>query len=687
MVCWVTEVMMNGTNISLLRTWAFLLVLASWGISTDAAPLKLFVASDGNDASTGREAISGRKGPFATVQRARDEIRKLKRDRALPKDGVTVEVQGGTYELHEPLELTEGDSGTRGGPIIYQAEKGKVVRLVGGKVLKNWKKVTDEAVLSKLVKSARGKVYQANLKVLGITDFGSPASGGIELFFNQRAMTLARWPNEGFVKIVDVLNIDSFYVRGTKGDKGGKFIYDGDRPLRWINEKDLRLHGYWFWDWSDERMKVESIDIQRRVISLAPPQHRYGYRKGQWYYALNALSEIDAPGEWYLDRDSGLLYFYPPSPIEKGEATVSILPNLIKIQDTSNVTIQGLVLEGSRDTAIVVNNGSQIKIATCTIRNVGGNAVNMTGGKESGVEGCDIYQTAKGGVSLSAGDLKALIPAGLYADNNHIHHFAQRERTYNGGIHLYGVGNRATHNVIDNAPHAAIFFGGNDHLIEFNEIHNVCHETIDAGAIYAGRNWGMRGTVIRNNYVHDISGFEGRGCIGVYLDDMYSGTIIYGNIFHRVMNAIVIGGGRDNIVENNIFVDCTPSVHVDARAMGWAKSHVDSWVRELKEKKTHLGIDLLKPPYIDRYPAVGTLTTGSPYAPEGNVIARNIHWGGRWKDIEASAMPMLRIEGNLLGKDPHFVDAPRLNFQLRDDSPAYALGFQRIPIEQIGRYK
>ena len=112
------------------------------------------------------------------------------------------------------------------------------------------------------------------------------------------------------------------------------------------------------------------------------------------------------------------------------------------------------------------------------------------------------------------------------------------------------------HNLIDNAPHQAIGFAGNDHLIELNEIHTVCYESNDAGAIYAGRDWTMRGTAIRHNYFHDISGFEGRGCVGVYLDDQFSGTEVFGNLFYKVTRAAMIGGGRDCTIANNIFVDC-----------------------------------------------------------------------------------------------------------------------------------
>jgi len=196
----------------------------------------------------------------------------------------------------------------------------------------------------------------------------------------------------------------------------------------------------------------------------------------------------------------------------------------------SHVTLQGMTLEACRDTAIEVAGGSRVLIAGCTIRNTGRDAVRMSG-RESGVVGCDISETGGGGVALDGGDRRTLTPAELYADNNHIHHFSRWDRVYQPGISLGGVGNRASHNLIENAPHMAIGFSGNDHRIEFNEIHSVCYESNDAGAVYAGRDWTMRGTIIRNNFFHHISGLEGRGCVGVYLDDQFSGTEVSKNVF------------------------------------------------------------------------------------------------------------------------------------------------------------
>ena len=92
-----------------------------------------------------------------------------------------------------------------------------------------------------------------------------------------------------------------------------------------------------------------------------------------------------------------------------------------------------------------------------------------------------------GDIALSGGDRTTLTPCENFAFNNHIHHSGELYRTHHDAINLHGCGCRATHNLIHDAPHHAMDFGGNDHLIEFNEVYRVCMETGDAGAICTGR--------------------------------------------------------------------------------------------------------------------------------------------------------------------------------------------------------
>jgi hypothetical protein len=662
--------------------------------------LKLYVSANGNDTASGESASArGAKGPFQTLERARDEIRALKQAGKLPDGGIVVELQPGTYELAQPFALTAEDSGSEKCPITYRAKRGGEVRLVGGKVVSGFKPVTDAALLQRLDPAARGKVVQVDLKALGITDFGEPSGGWgqntdnrLELFYNDEPMTIARWPNEGFVHVAGVTDEEPVDVRGTKGSKAPKFIYDekelGDRPQRWAQEQDLWIHGWWFWDWAEGRQPLESIDTVNHLITMKPPLHPYGYRKGQWWYAYNALCEIDTPGEWFLDRTAGLLYFWPPSPLTKSTATVSVLPSLITMADCTDVTLRGLTLEATRGIPLTMRQGVRNRVVACVVRNCGGYAMSIEG-LDNAVVGCDMYNMGDGGVVLSGGDRATLTPGNNVVDNCHIHHYSRWNRIVKPGILINGVGQKVTHNLIDNAPHMAMMFGGNDHVIEYNEMHSVVYESNDAGIIYAGRNWSMCGTVIRYNYMHHVDGFLGRGCVGVYLDDQFGGTKIESNVFYKVTRAAMIGGGRNCSIDNNVFVDCAPATHVDARGLGWASSGEEGLVKGLTS------MPYKESPWKDRYPWLLTLLDDDRMAPKYDVISRNICVGGRWGDFEAKAKPGITFTDNLLDQDPLFVGAARIkanapratDFALEPESPALKLGFKPLPLEQMGLYQ
>jgi hypothetical protein len=399
---------------------------------------------------------------------------------------------------------------------------------------------------------------------------------------------------------------------------------------------------------------------------------------------MNILEELDKPGEWYLDRKTGILYFWPPAPLDGVETFVSILQKpVISLKNASYITVRGLTIEFICGTAIEVAGGNDNAIVDCCLRNIGNLGVTINGGARNGVRGCDIYQTGDGGISLAGGDRKTLTPAENYACDNHIHHYSRWTRTYRPAIMINGVGNRAAHNLIHDGPHTAILFGGNDHLLEFNEVYNVCYETGDVGAFYTGRDWTTRGTIIRYNYFHDIHGPYTYGAMAVYLDDAASGTTIFGNIFYKASRAAFIGGGRDNIIENNIFVECEPAVHIDARGLGWAKNYIaegGGW--HMYEKLKAVNFD--KPPYSERYPKLATILQDDPAVPKGNVVVRNICSGGQWLDLQGVDSQIVALEDNLIEAEPCFLDRAKLDFRLHGDCPAYKLGFKPIPVDKIG---
>lgn len=654
------------------------------------------VATTGNDAWSGTLAQpnrAGTDGPFRTLVRARDAIRELKKTSAgLPVGGITVEIQGGRYELDQPFALEQQDSGTNAAPVVYRAAAGDEVRIVGGRAVGDWKPVTDPAVLDRLDPAARGQVLCADLRAQGITDLPpltaprwAQSDPGAELFYRDQPMTLSRWPNEGYSYIADLVVQDGWKIHGQPGSRVGQFVYDGDRPERWLGEKEVWLHGYWFWDWADQRMRVRSIDTAKKQIELEPkPDHSFGFRKGRWYYAFNLLCELDQPGEWYLDREAGLLYFWPPGPIRPGDAVVSCTSGLATLDGVSQVTLAGLVFEAGRGTAVTIRDGEGCSVLGCTIRNMASGGVQVSGGTGHRVAGCDLYNLGEGGISLTGGDRPTLTRGNHVAENNHIHHCSRWNLLYHPGIQLTGVGLRAAHNLLHDLPHVAIGFTGNEHCIEYNEMHNVVFQANDAGAIYttgATETWTMRGHVIRYNYLHDIDGFEGRGCQGVYLDDAFSSIHLYGNLFERVHRAAFIGGGRDNIYEKNLFVDCAIAVHIDARGLGWMAGSEPGLTKELQS----LPID--RPPWSTRYPQLQTVLANEPMAPVGNIVRSNVCVGGRWDGIQNAARKYTTIENNLVDEDPHFVNAAKGNYRLRPDSPAFALGFEPIPYEKIGCYR
>ena len=165
-----------------------LVVAALLSLFQPLSAAEIYLSPSGNDENPGTQTR-----PFATIERARDEIRRIKAA-GMPAGGISVILTGGEYQLSRPVELSAEDSGTQDAPIEYRAKQGDTVKIVGGREVTGWKPVTDPAILKRLDKSARGHVWQANLKSLGITDLEGINSAqtyrsdpGLEVFFQRQA--------------------------------------------------------------------------------------------------------------------------------------------------------------------------------------------------------------------------------------------------------------------------------------------------------------------------------------------------------------------------------------------------------------------------------------------------------------------------------------------------------------------
>jgi hypothetical protein len=662
------------------------------------------VSPAGSDASPGT-----RSRPFATPERARDAVRELRRTGGLGQGPFTIWLHGGDYLREETLELGRDDSGTPSGPICWQAWRGERVRFLGGRKVTRFEPVTDPSILSRLPPAARDHVVQADLAAAGIRNLGHLSPRGFsrpitpahaELFFDHRPMTLARWPNHGEFTTIAGLPAGSPGLDehgGELGDLKRGFLYAGDHPSRWTSTQDIWVHGYWAWDWANSYEQVASLDASRHLVTTLAPHGLYGFRKGQRFYFLNVLEELDEPGEWWIDTRSARLYFWPPEGtvfLDHSEAIVSVLETpLIRLRDAAHIELRGLEFEATRGSAIEIERGTGNRVDDCRLRNLGNIGVDLLEGSRNTVSGCELWDCGDSGVRMSGGNRQTLEPGGHVCEDCDFRRQGRWSKCYVPAIQIAGVGQRASHNRIQEHPHCAILFWGNDHLIEFNDVHHVALETGDVGAIYAGRDYTFRGNRIRSNFIHETGGV-GMGSVGVYMDDCLSGTEISGNLFWKAHWAILIGGGRDHQVLDNWFIDCDPAVRLDGRGLDatpvW-RSMVDETMRaRLADVPAEL--------YRRRYPAMraldayygppgGPAITGGAFqgVPPGGLILSSNVVVGKWIEQGWHATSAaLEERGTLSLPSLPFRNLAAADFRPGPGWPLTRLGYPTIRVDQIG---
>jgi len=725
---------------SLLRSLPLILLAAACVLRAGEKETIFYVSPSGSDSLPGTLAapnVRKTNGPFATFERALDAVKTVRR---MGNSGrISVLVRGGMYPVSRTLTLDSTMTNGSNAAITWSGFRGEEVRLVGGTPVRGFAPVTDPAALARIPADLRTRVLVADLASQHVTDVGS-IPNGMNLYYKGKHMQVARYPNDGWLEIAgvpqtgdSVLNPgDKKVIRNGKfaGKHYGRFAYEGDRPSRWAAADDMWMHGYFEWDWRDAYQKISRIDTPAREIHPAAPHHHYGYEKGQRYYFMNILEELDAPGEWYLDAAKGLLYFLPPAPLGDGDVLVSTLTEpMIALKNTANIRIERMIFECSRASAVSIARGSGNRLAGCVVRNIGNEtAVLIDGGTNNGVQSCDIYDVGTHAVKLRGGDKRSLSPGGNYVVNSHIHGYGRITQAFSGAVWCEGVGNRIAHNRIHNAPFSGIQFYGNDHVFEYNDLYDLAHESGDVGGINTGGDYSDQGTMIRHNYIHDSHARGHGGFRAVYLDLPGSNTTIFGNVFSNVDVGVFFNSGRDNLVQNNIFVRCNPSVNIYIWPhMQYFKSG-GPW--RIVEKLDEIGYK--EPPYSLRYPKLtGYLSGPDMGLPYGNRVLNNVSYGGKWLDLsetldftntivkdnlvadttllvvtkawsadmdpynigyaatypfgDSTMTKQLEGHGNVLtGGDPGFVDLERGNFQLRAGSPAYRMGFKRIPIGKIG---
>lgn len=530
-------------------------------------------------------------------------------------------VLDGEYHLTQSLELGKEDSG-----LVIEAKKRSRPLLTGCVTiqLSDCKPCKDTKVLNRIIDpSARGKVLQIDLdkyvpgklspaRPCGFTTPVSIASN--ELFADGEPMTVSRWPNRGFAKITKVNEAGNGENDHDSPPRKPRFIADSDRPKQWSKASDVWLYGYWKFDWADESILMDSVNAETGEITLTKP-HSYGVEKGAEFFAENLLEELDQPGEYFLDRENKTIDLILNG--EPKKLRFSTLENpLINVHGATNISIKNMDFAYSRGDGIAIHDSTNVRVQGCQLYNLGERGASIEGGQECGLEGCNVWNTGEGGITLSGGDRKTLQPAKHYAINCDIHHYQRRTQTYRPAVLIAGVGNVVRHCAMHDAPHSAIIYTGNDHLIELNAFYRNLSKTGDGGVVYTGRDWTARGTEIRLNHFYDNVGMS-KWEPAIYFDDLASGLKATGNLIERCHWGFLVGGGRDNVMADNVIVDCKLGFDCDARGLGWAAKSEPTMMERLKAV-----------PYQDeiwrsKYPALVSILDNGPMAPMGNVMQNN----------------------------------------------------------------
>ncbi len=597
----------------------------------------LYVSKNGRDDNPGTKEL-----PFQTISAAQQAARKS-------KEPVTVEVMAGSYR--ENLVFDERDSGD-----TYLAKAGAI--LTGGvRIPYEETKEPSAEIQNRLSKEAACRVRVIDLKHYGVPEKayeklyaigryhtaskydGVEDGVNLEVFEKGSRMQLARYPSKGWLKLAEVGDIGEVaefppqnYWREweeKKNPRGGLYFVDEEtnkRIRRWQDKECIWMAGYFFWDWADSSTPVSFLTDNRALLPAFVS--RFGARKDAPYYFYNVLEELDTHGEYWLDREKGLLYVYPGQGTDSVfEISVTEKP-LLTLDRAENLTVEGFTLTNVRDSA-VKGVGKDNVFRKLQVKNAAKYGFELTGYGNL-VEDCEISDTGWGGIYLTGGDRPSLTPGKNIARNNRIHDFAQVCRTYQAGVSLSGVGNCCEHNEIYNAPHMAIFYEGNEHVIEYNYLHEVVLHSGDAGAIYSGFDWAAHGTVIRYNRIRNVG--EGEFAPnGIYWDDGLSGQTAYGNLLENVKGrAFLAGGGRDNTICDNVIVGrgIAPICYDDRNRQGffyggWAKASCNT--PEAPHFKKLAAMPYTSSLWKAKYPSLANVITDFSRAKEADFPVNPAH--------------------------------------------------------------
>jgi hypothetical protein len=658
--------------------------------SKRSSPAQFFVSPIGNDAWTGTLAAPNAAktdGPLATLEQARNTIRKLKQSQGgTLKQPVHVLLRSGTYSLEKPLVLTPEDSGVSAFPVTYKAYPNESPTLSGGQPLKTWKAVTVAG------------------KRLWLTEVDSVRSGQWffrQLWVNGQPRPRSRHPKRGTFQVATVPDATPA-IDWRQGQK--RFGYNKGDLSNWptATHAEIVMMSYW----TTARMPIQEIDAGKQLVTCTRESVMRLEPEGSTsqgaatYYVENALEILDTPGEWYLNPTSGQLY-YMPLPNESITTISAIVPrlsHLIELQGNraTNQFVEYVVFEGLTFTdaewhypvsstvsdfdqaeayipgAIRAKAARSCSWHKCQISNVGSYGIDFSDGCTGNtVASCRLFNLGAGGIKVGHG-----------TENSRIRdcHIYNGGRIFHGGVGIL-IMNSGNNGVSRNHIHDFYYSGisvgwtwgyeqnlAKNNVIELNHIHHLGQlkqgdepRLDDKGGIYT---LGVQpGTVIRGNRIHDVQAVHYGGW-GIYLDAGSSQILIEKNLVYRTRDgSFHLHFGRDNQIRNNIF------------AFG------QNGQLHRTKNEPHLSFTFEKNIV---YWTKGALLAGTGWADGNYRFSQNVYWctGKRGIDLGGISFQRWQANGqdrNSLIADPRLTAPEQNDFRLQANSPALNVGFQPLP--------
>ena len=485
-----------------------------------------------------------------------------------------------------------------------------------------------------------------------------------------------------------------------------------DTLPQFADPRGAEVHVFIAWGWVNAIVPLERIDYADRNIIFAGAANQ-DVRIGNRYFIENVREALDAPGEWYLDRDKGQILYIADSPDFPDVPTVAaVLDKLIVLQGDHEAGqfVEHLHFEGFRfadtshtltgdyytpcDATVWLSAARNCSVRDCEFSWLGGYAVRLDSRSEQvEIAGNRIHHLGQGGVILRGGTQEQ--PHHCTIIGNTMQHLGLIYKHVAGVYGVHGSDNRIAHNLITDVPRYAISMKsqGEDRLshrnvIEFNELRRCNLETNDTGAIETlGYEHRDSGNIIRHNLILDSIGLGTApdGTIltphftwGVYLDDYSSGTTVYGNIIARtVLGGLCIHGGQNNHIENNIFIE----------------GH-EHQVRLQPRDDFMQGNRFLRNIVVYSRPEAALVFSWNARRDLFAEWDYNLYWlrGADLNTLETKNTPEgtfaqwleAGYDAHSQVADPLFVDADSDDYRLKPDSPALKLGFKPIPVEKIG---